>query len=481
MPPPAPPEAPAWPRRWIALAGIGTGIFMFTLDGSIVNVALPTLVTELSTTFATVQWIVLAYLLVVSSLVLGAARMGDLHGKKRIYLAGLGLFTAASLGCALSPDVRWLIAMRAVQGLGGVFVAALGAAIIAEIFPPRERGRALGFIGTSVLLGVALGPTLGGLILHYTSWHWMFLVNIPIGIVVITLLGRVLPPMPSSHRRAGFDWPGTILLAIGLISLALAFTFGQRQGFGTRPVLALFVLAGAGILAFLVWQRLATSPLIDLRLFANTQLAGGLGACVLAFTVLGGMTFILPFFLQLVGGFQAAQVGLLLGISPVVGGITAPLAGHLADRIGARWVTALGACSVALGCFLLATLDENVSALSFAARVVFVGLGTGMFNAANNASVLNSVKRENLGMASGLLSLMRTLGQSTGVPLAATIFGLLALGHAGGGDTQALLGLPPASLVHGTRWVFIGAGLVALTAAVVTAIAKRDEQRVQGA
>ena len=138
MPPPPPPDVPPSPRRWIGLAGIGTGIFMFTLDGSIVNVALPTLVHRTGAGFATVQWIVLAYFLVVSSLVLGAARMGDLYGKKRIYLGGLALFTAASLGCALSPDVRWLIGMRAVQGLGAVFVAALGAAIIAEIFHPRS-------------------------------------------------------------------------------------------------------------------------------------------------------------------------------------------------------------------------------------------------------------------------------------------------------------------------------------------------------
>ncbi len=242
-------------------------------------------------------------------------------------------------------------------------------------------------------------------------------------------------------------------------------------------MLALFALAAAGIVSFLVVQRLSASPLIDLRLFTNTRLAGGLAACALAFVVLGGLTFILPFFLELVGGFPAAQVGLLLAISPVVGGITAPMAGHLSDRIGARWVTALGACSVALGCFLLATLDENVSALSFGVRVAFVGLGTGMFNAANNTSVLNAVKREQLGIASGLLSLMRTLGQSTGVPMAATIFGLLALGHAGARDAHALLGLPPASLVHGTRWVFIAAGLVALTAAAVTTIAKRGEER----
>jgi len=160
----------------------------------------------------------------------------------------------------------------------------------------------------------------------------------------------------------------------------------------------------------------------------------------------------------------------------VVGGITAPMAGHLADRIGSRWVTALGTCSIALGCFLLATLDENVTALSFGLRAAFIGLGTGTFNAANNSSVLNSVDREHLGVASGLLSLMRTLGQSTGVPLAATIFGLLALGHAGTRDALVLLDLPPASLVHGTRWVFLAAGLVALAAAVVTTAAKRGEQ-----
>jgi EmrB/QacA subfamily drug resistance transporter len=476
MPAPQPPAVAASPRRWIGLAGIGTGIFMFTLDGSIVNVALPTLVTELSTSFATVQWIPLAYLLVVSSLVLGAARMGDLYGKKRIYLTGMAVFTAASLGCALSPDVRWLIGMRAVQGLGGVFVAALGAAIIAEIFPPKERGRALGFIGTSVLLGVALGPSLGGLILHYASWHWMFLVNIPVGLVAIAVLGRVLPVIPRSHGRAKFDWPGTLLLAGGLVSLGLALTFGQRHGFGTGPVLALFALAVTGIVAFLVMQKQSASPLVDLRLFTNSRFAGGLGACALAFVVIGGISFILPFFLQLVGGFSAAQVGLLLAISPVVGGITAPMAGHLADRIGSRWVTALGTCSIALGCFLLATLDENVTALSFGLRAAFIGLGTGMFNAANNSSVLNSVDREHLGVASGLLSLMRTLGQSTGVPLAATIFGLLALGHAGTRDALVLLDLPPASLVHGTRWVFLAAGLVALAAAVVTTAAKRGEQ-----
>jgi len=448
---------------------------MFTLDGSIVNVAMPTLVVELHTTFATVQWIVLAYLLVVSSLVLGAARMGDLYGKKRVYLTGLSIFTAASLGCALAPDVRWLIAMRAIQGFGGVFMAALGAAIIAEIFPAKERGRALGFIGTSVLLGVALGPSLGGVILQFASWHWLFLVNIPVALTAFAVLAWVLPDLARSHARGRFDWPGTLLLATGLVSLGLALTFGQRTSFASQSVLALFALAAAALLSFLIVQRQSSSPLVDLRLFSNARFAGGLGACALTFLVIGGMGFILPFFLELVGQFPTAQVGLLLAISPIVGGVTAPMAGYLADRIGARWVTMLGACSVALGCFLLATLGEKVTPLSFGARVAFVGLGTGMFNAANNSSVLNSVTREYLGVASGLLSLMRTLGQSTGVPLAATIFGLVALGHAGAVGTRSVMSLPVGSLVHGTRWVFVAAGLVALAAALVTTLAKRGE------
>ena len=225
MPPPSSHELLPPPRRWMGLAGIAVGIFMFTLDGSIVNVALPTLVDKLDTTFSTVQWVVLAYLLVVSSLVMGAARMGDLYGKKRVYLTGMAIFTAGSLGCALSPNVSWLIALRAIQGLGAVFVAALGAAIIAEIFPPKERGRALGFIGTSVLLGVALGPSLGGLILQYASWHWMFLVNIPVGIAAMAMLARVLPAIPRSSARAKFDWLGTVLLATGLVMFAWVILF----------------------------------------------------------------------------------------------------------------------------------------------------------------------------------------------------------------------------------------------------------------
>jgi EmrB/QacA subfamily drug resistance transporter len=463
--PTADPHAP--PQRWLGLLGVGMGVFMFTLDGSIVNVALPTFVHVFGTTFATVQWVVLGYLLVVTALVMGAARLGDLFGKKRLYLVGLGIFTASSLLCALSPSAGWLIAFRVVQGLGAVFVSALGAAIVAQIFPPHERGRALGFVGTAVLLGVSLGPSVGGLLIDFAGWRWMFLVNIPVGIVTIAVVARFVPALAGVPSRGRFDGAGTLLFAAALSSFALALTWGQRDGFSTTLVLSLFALAAVTLIAFLYTENKVAAPLLDLHMFRNAPFASGLLMGNLVFIVIGGTGFLMPFYLETVAHFSPAKVGLLLAIAPVVGGTVAPFGGALADRIGPRRVLLAGLLLLGGGCFLLATLPEQVTVWGFALRVVPVGIGLGMFNAANNSSVLNAVPREQLGVASGLLSLMRTLGQTTGVPLIAALFGVVALSHANHGAHEALLTLPASSLVHGMRWAFVAAGLLALAGAAV--------------
>jgi EmrB/QacA subfamily drug resistance transporter len=437
---------------------------MFTLDGSIVNVALPTLVNAFGTTFATVQWIPLVYLLIITTLGLGAGRVGDLYGRKRVYLAGLGLFTIASLLCGLAPGVNWLIACRALQGLGAVFVSALGAAIVAQTFPPNERGRALGVIGSSVTLGVALGPSLGGLIIALAGWRWMFLVNIPVGVAAISVVVRLIPDMHPTPAKSRFDWTGMVLFAAALGCLSFALNVGQRLGFATAPVLALFAVAATSLALLLYVEARVPGPILDLRMFVDRAFSLGLLSSLLVFVVVGGTGFIMPFFLELVLGYPIAKVGLLMALSPVLGGVTAPIGGTLADRFGPRGVSLVGACVLTLGCFLLATLDDTASALRFALCVAPMGLGMGLFSAANNTSVLNAVPRERLGVGSAMLSLARTLGQSTGVPLVASLFGVIALGHAGGASHESLLGLPPASLVHGVRASFAAAGCVALCA-----------------
>jgi EmrB/QacA subfamily drug resistance transporter len=463
-PAPATPDPPPSPKRWYGLIGMGLGIFMFTLDGSIVNVALPTLVSYFGTTFATVQWVVLVYLLIITTLGLGAGRVGDLYGRKRVYLVGLGIFTVASLLCGLSPGVHWLIACRALQGLGAVFVSALGAAIIAQTFPANERGRALGVIGSSVTLGVALGPSVGGLIIALAGWRWMFLVNIPVGIAAMTVVARLIPDLHTTPVKVRFDWAGLLLFAASLGCLSFALNWGQRLGFETAPVLGLFALAVGSFVLLLYVERRVPGPILDLHMFADRSFSLGLLSSTLVFVVVGGAGFIMPFFLELVLGYPIAKVGLLMAISPVLGGFMAPVGGAFADRFGPRGVSLVGVCVLTLGCFLLATLDETTNTLRFALCVAPMGLGMGLFSAANNTSVLNAVPRERLGAGSAMLSLARTLGQSTGVPLVASLFGVIALGHAGGASHEALLGLPSASLVHGVRASFAAAGGIALLA-----------------
>jgi EmrB/QacA subfamily drug resistance transporter len=465
---PAPADRPpADPRRWLGLAGIGTGIFMFTLDGSIVNVALPTLASALDASLAAVQWVPLAYLLVITSLVMGAARLGDVHGRKRAYLFGLGLFVAASTLCGLARSIEWLIAFRALQGLGAVFVSALGGAIIAQTFPPSERGRALGVIASCVTAGIALGPTIGALVIQLAGWRWMFLVNVPVGLTAIAVVGRVIPDLAPNPTRLPFDWLGTLLIALALASFSLALTFGQRQGFATSAPIVLFAIAAVALAAFLITETQADAPVLELKMFVNRPLSAGLSMSILAFITLGATTFTMPFFLQLGLRLPIATVGLLMAISPVLGGVMGPISGTLADKFGPRWVSVIGLALMSLGALLLSSLDEHTPIWRFALSVAPLGLGMGFFSSANNSAVLNSVQRERLGVASGLLSLARTLGQSTGVPIAAALFGGFALGHAGVVQHDVLLSLPPASLVRGTQAAFLTACATAALAACI--------------
>jgi EmrB/QacA subfamily drug resistance transporter len=476
------PEPAPLASRWLGLSGICLGVFMFTLDASIVNVAMPTFVKAFGTTFSAVQWVVLIYLLIATALVMAAAWLGDVYGRRRAYLFGLAVFTFGSTLCGLAPTIGWLIAFRSVQGLGAVFVSALGAAIVGEMFPPQQRGKALGMIGSAVLLGVAIGPSVGGIIIDVAGWRWMFFVNIPVGFVAMTVVYRFVPDIPSRSATARFDWTGTVLAAAMLSSLALGLTWGQRDGFGAWLVIGLLAAFALGLTAFLLVEAHSQAPLLDLRLFSNRPFATGLLMASLVFLVLGGTGFLLPFYLEVIARFPASKVGLLLAISPIVGGVVAPFGGSLADRLGSGRVTLTGLSFVALGLLSFTTVDADLSIPGYAVRVVPIGLGMGLFNASNNATILNAVSRERLGIASALLSLMRTLGQTTGVPLIASVFALVALGHDGTTGHQALLDLPADSLVRGMRWANAVAACIVLfgLAAGVTELVRGRRAALSG-
>jgi EmrB/QacA subfamily drug resistance transporter len=429
-------------RKWYVMAAVAMGVFLATIDGSIVNIALPTLVDSLNTDFATVQWVVLSYLLTLSTLLLSVGRLGDIRGKKRIYGAGFVVFTVGSLLCGISSSVYMLIAMRVIQGIGAAMILALGPAIVTEAFPATERGRSLGLIGSIVSIGIITGPVLGGLILGRLSWHWIFFVNLPVGLLGIYMVRRYVPDIPPSGGKT-FDFVGAGALFISLLTLLLGLTFGQQMGFSASIVLTLLGTWLVFLALFIMIELRVEEPMIDLRLFRNGLFSINLVTGFLTFVAISGTILLLPFYLQNVRGLNVQTVGLMLMVTPIALGITAPLSGSLSDRVGSRPVTVVGLIVLVFGYLSMSTLDAETSLLGYVLRLFPIGLGMGIFQSPNNSAIMGAVPKRALGVASSLLAETRTLGNVVGVAVLGAIWAIRAVYHNNGpvegGPTNAAI------------------------------------------
>jgi EmrB/QacA subfamily drug resistance transporter len=408
-------------NKWLILATTGMGIFLATVDGSIVNVALPTLVTTLNTDFSIIQWVVLAYLLTVSTLMLGIGRLGDMIGKKKLYAAGFMVFTAGSVLCGLSQSVYWLIGFRVVQALGSALTMALGMAIVTEAFPPWERGKAIGISGAIVSVGIAIGPSLGGVILSFLSWRWIFLVNLPVGIVgTIMVIKFVRSSKPKGGQK--FDYPGAFTLFFSIFSLLLGLTIGQQSGFKQPAVVFLLTVWLVALMVFVVIENKSAQPMIRLDFFRSSQLTVNLTTGFVSFIGIAGTIILLPFYLQNVLGHPAIVVGLMLCVVPVMLGIASPIAGILSDRFGSDKISVVGLFLVLLGFYASSSLSTETTVLGYIVRVFPLGLGMGIFQTPNNSSIMGSVPKEHLGIASGMISVSRTLGQTVGTAVLGAVW-----------------------------------------------------------
>ena len=418
---PSPPPGVDYARKWLVMAAIGMGIFLGTIDGSIVNAALPTLETEFDTTFAAIQWVVLGYLLTLATLTLGIGRLGDMTGKRPIYTAGFALFTVASTLCGLAPGVGWLIGLRIVQGVGSAMIFALGFAILTEAFPPSERGRALGVGGSIVSIGVALGPALGGIIIDSLSWRWIFLVNLPVGLIGTWTAHRFVPDVaPPGGQR--FDFVGAGAFFVALLSMMLGLTLAQGLGFDNRVVLALIVVSVVGFTAFIAIERRVDQPMLDLSLFANRLLSVNLLTAWLSFVTIAGFLVLAPFYLQDVLGYDTRTMGLLLAATPISLGVVAPMSGALSDKIGPRPVLVVGLAVIAAGYAGLTSLSADTTWLEYVLLTLPVGIGMGIFQSPNNSAVMGSVPAHRLGVTSGMLTIARISGQIVGVSALGTLW-----------------------------------------------------------
>lgn len=320
--------------NWWVLAAVGTGTFMSALDGSIANTVLPVLVRSLHGTIASVEWVVTVYLLVSSALVLSAGRWGDLHGHKTMYLTGFAVFIAGSALCGLAPNIPILVAVRGVQALGATMLFASSPAIVTLNFPARVRGQALGMGATLTYLGLSAGPILGGWLTTHFTWHAVFYLNVPVGLLALGLSQRFIPNDVPRTSSAKFDALGAALFAAGLVALLTALNQGHAWGWASAAVITLLVVSAGLLTGFVWWERRALSPMLDFGLFRERSFTAASVSATLSFISLNGLLFLLPFYLISGRGLSAASAGLVIASLPAAIALVAPFSGWLSDRIG---------------------------------------------------------------------------------------------------------------------------------------------------
>ncbi len=435
-----------------ALACLALAMLLSSLGTSIANVALPTFVRTFDASFQSVQWVVLAYLLAVTTAVVSAGRLGDLFGRRRLMLAGIALFTAASLACAVAPTLWLLLVARAGQGVGGAVMMALAMALVGEVVPKEGSGRAMGLLGTMSAVGTALGPSLGGVLIGGFGWPAIFLANLPLGLLAATLAWRFLPRDGTANAQARFDLPGSILLAAALASYSLAMTLGR--GHVGKANLAMLCVAAACTTAFLVVESRSRAPLLRPALFRDRAIGTGLVAGGIATTVAMTTLVVGPFYLSGALGLDATRIGLAMSTGPLVAALVGVPAGKAVDRFGAARVGMAGLLLMAGGTLLLARIAVAQGAFGYIASLATLTAGFAAFQAANNTAVIGATGPGQRGVVSGLLNLSRNLGLVTGASLMGAVFI-----RAAGTSAMATAGI--AAVVSGTHAAFLlAAGLV---------------------
>ncbi|WP_421759661.1 MFS transporter [Devosia sp.] len=418
---PSTPRAPRW-----GLASLSLAMLLSSLGTSIANVGLPSFAEAFGVSFQAVQWVVLAYLLAITTLIVSVGRLGDLFGRKRLLLGGIGLFTIASAACAVAPSLWVLIAARAAQGLGAAVMMALSTAFVSEAVPKARLGSAMGLLGTMSALGTALGPSLGGVLIATFGWPALFAVNVPLGALAVVLAAWGLPDgKPERRVQQSFDLVGTAVLALTLGAYALAMTLGKGQ-FGLLN-LGLLLVALLGTVAFLVVERRAASPLIDLAMFADGGLRSGLATSGLVATVMMTTLVVGPFYLSRALGLEPALVGAVMSIGPIVSAVSGVFAGRLVDRLGASRTAVAGLAGMVIGAGALVALPALLGVGGYIVGIAVLTPGYQLFQAANTTQVMRDVAPERRGVTSGLLSLSRNLGLITGASLMGAIFALATL------------------------------------------------------
>jgi len=454
------PNAVRSPSTCLALSTLSLAMLLASLGTSSANVALPTLTDAFGASFQAVQWVVLAYLLATTTLIVSVGRLGDIIGPRRLLLSGLFVFAVASVLCGVAPALWLLIAARVGQGIGAAIMMALALAFVGDTVPKEKTGSAMGLLGTMSAIGTALGPSLGGALITGFGWRAIFFVNVPLALIALVFAHRSLPPdrRRTTTDNSPFDTRGALLFAFMLGAYAIALTIGRGNFGALNIVLIVIAIAGAGLFAFS--ETRAASPLIRMAMFRDPVLSAGLVMSTLVSTVMMATLVVGPFYLARSLGLGTARIGVIMSIGPLVVALTGVPAGRTVDRVGAGRMTIVGLITMVAGSALLAILPATLGVAGYITPVVVITAGYALFQTANNTAVMKDLRQDQRGVISGLLGLSRNLGLITGASVMGTIFT-----HAS--SVKDIAVARPEDLATGLRTTFAVAAILIFAALVI--------------
>jgi len=454
-------------KRWIILLTTVLLTFMTTLDSSIVNVALPVMSEKLSVSMAATGWVVTSYLIVIVGTILIFGRLGDTIGKSKIFKIGIVIFTLGSLFCGISSNLGVLVIGRVIQAVGAAGVMATNQGIITNVFPANERGRALGLNGTFVALGAMVGPPLGGVIVAALKWEYIFLINVPIGIIAFILAMNTLPKNDEVTKEP-LDVCGAILFAVSVIALFGAVVQGQEIGYNNKFIIGAFILAVVAFIAFIYAEKKSSMPLLQLDIFKNKLFSLSIICGFIAFVAIGSSNIIMPYFLQYVRALSPSVTGLLLMVSPMILAVVAPLSGYVSDKVGAESLTFVGLILTSAGLALIGTSTQTSPIIFLLLFIALMTLGNGMFQSPNNSLVMSTVPNNKLGIAGSINALVRNLGMVFGISLSTTLLYNRMSSKIGYHVTNYVNGRADIFL-YGMKWVYFSAAVICALGAALTA------------
>jgi EmrB/QacA subfamily drug resistance transporter len=418
---PAPGEAPrVMSNKTVALIVTTIANFSWPFMAASVSIALPSIEREFKIDAVLLSWVAMSFTLATASLLVPLSRMADIYGRKKVFLYGVALFTVASFLAAIASSAPMLIGSRILQGMGGAMSFGTSVAIVTSVYPPGERGRAMGISIGAVYLGISCGPLIGGFLTQHFGWRSIFVANIPFGILVIGLGLLKLKGEWAEARGEKFDLGGSIICSVSLVALIIGLSQLSTL-YGWIAILLSFL----GFFLFVRWETKSKNPVINLALFKNNRVfALSNIAALIHYSATNAVTFMLSLYLQYVRGMSPQSAGLLLVAQPIVQAVVAAWAGRLSDRIQPRLVASMGMAITAICLFLLSVIDEQTSLYAIVAKLAFLGFGFALFTSPNTIAVMNSVEAKSYGIASGILSTMRAVGQVTSMAIAVLLIAL---------------------------------------------------------